>query len=180
MKEILIGILTLIIGTLLLKLFYYLYKKITARKNIYITGFRFQEEVPYKNSKLTFSFLKGSRKKMKDHSVILPIGEKIPKERFLFCFMVENTSNKNKFNNVVIKVSFKNSIAVDIRENNRMEIIEGGKKGSTYVVVKLEELLPKEKQVFRVGSVNPLPNKFDSKIESLGSIPNRIFSVSVE
>lgn len=157
------------------------WKKIHKKTKIIVL--RYLHPIPKGKIKISFSRLKGA-KKITDSWMPIIYEQPINNKEALFAVMIQNADLQLSDSNVQVKLDFYHPCIerVELPED-RVEIREGGEKGSSFVSLLVKELLPEEKHAIRVF-VNKVGEVEISKQKArslkCGNIPIYVADVTYE
>lgn len=157
------------------------WKKINKRTKIIVL--RYLYPVPKEKVKISLSRLNGA-KKITDPWMPIIFEQPANNREALFAVMIQNADLSLNDSNVQVKLDFHHPCIERVEiPGNRVEIREGGEKGSSFVSLLVKELLPEEKHAIRVfvrkiGDVHI--NKQKARSSKCGKIPIYIADVTYE
>lgn len=180
-SEFWVPMLIALISPLIIPLFFFLrsqWKKI--RKKTRVLSLRYTRPIPKKNVKIFLEHISGP-KKMKDMWIPTLFNKARNSNETLFAFMIYNSSQTENDSNFQLKVDFDYPcIQKIIIPSNRIEILEGGSAGSSFVSFHMKEILPNEKQAIKI--ITQYSCRVDIKQHSVrsekcGNIPMSVFEI---
>lgn len=154
------------------------------RKKTKVIVLRYLKPVPKKKIKIKFNRL-GGDKQVKDVYVPIIFSEPKNSNEVMFSVLVYNSSTKELDKNVQIKVDFFDPcIKKVVIDSNRVEVLEGGKNGSSFVSLLIKELIPEEKQSIKIFvrrlNKDIRIHNYTSRSKNYGDIPLFIGDVQWE
>jgi len=157
------------------------WKKINKKTKIIVL--RYLDPVPKGKAKLSLSRLSGA-KKITDPWMPIIFEQPADNQEALFAVMIQNADPELIDSNVQIKLDFYHPCINRVEiPGNRVEIREGGEKGSSFVSLLVKELLPEEKHAIRVfvEKIDDVGiNKQKARSSKCGEIPIYIADVIYE
>ena len=157
------------------------WKKINKKTKIIVL--RYLDPVPKGKAKLSLSRLSGA-KKITDPWMPIIFEQPADNQEALFAVMIQNADPELIDSNVQIKLDFYHPCIKRVEiPGNRVEIREGGEKGSSFVSLLVKELLPEEKHAIRVfvEKIDDVSiNKQKARSSKCGEIPIYIADVTYE
>ena len=157
------------------------WKKINKKTKIIVL--RYLDPVPKGKVKLSLSRLSGA-KKITDPWMPIIFEQPADNQEALFAVMIQNADPELIDSNVQIKLDFYHPCINRVEiPGNRVEIREGGEKGSSFVSLLVKELLPEEKHAIRVfvEKIDDVGiNKQKARSSKCGEIPIYIADVTYE
>ena len=157
------------------------WKKINKKTKIIVL--RYLDPVPKGKVKLSLSRLSGA-KKITDPWMPIIFEQPADNQEALFAVMIQNADPELIDSNVQIKLDFYHPCIKRVEiPGNRVEIREGGEKGSSFVSLLVKELLPEEKHAIRVfvEKIDDVSiNKQKARSSKCGEIPIYIADVTYE
>lgn len=157
------------------------WKKINKKTKIIVL--RYLHSIPKGKIKISFSRLRGA-KKITDPWIPIIFEQPVNNEEALFAVMIQNADLQQSDSNVQVKLDFFHQCIERVEiSGNRVEIREGGEKGSSFVSLLVKELLPEERHSLRVfvnkvGEVDI--NKQKARSSKCGNIPIYVADVTYE
>lgn len=157
------------------------WKKVNKKTKVIVL--RYLQPFPKRKIKLTFSRLNGA-KKITDPWMPIILEQPANNKEALFAVMIQNADFRLSDSNVQVKLNFYHPCIERVElPGNRVEIREGGEKGSSFVSLLVKELLPEEKHAIRVfvnkiGDVDISKQK--ARSSKCGKIPIYIADVTYE
>lgn len=157
------------------------WKKIHKKTKVIVL--RYLEPVPKRKIKLLFSRLNGA-KKITDPWMPIIFEQPENNREALFVVLIQNADLRLNDSNVQVKLDFYHPCIERVElAGNRVEIREGGEKGSSFVSLLIKELLPEEKHAIRIfvnktGDVDVSKQK--ARSTKCGKIPIYVADVTYE
>lgn len=177
---VIVGVVLLSIPVLIVYLFRS-WKRINKMTKVIVC--RYLKPMPMKKLKISFSRLSGA-KKITDPWIPVIFEQPVNNHEALFAVLIQNADLKMSDSNVQVKLDFYHPCIERVElSGNKVEIREGGEKGSSFVSLLVKELLPEEKHAVRVfvkkiGEADIDKNK--ARSTKCGKIPIYVCDVTYE